>query len=115
MPSVIRGGDGFDSDIHQGIGVNQTWQDVTASRTGGVTYTNTTGKPIYISVSAYNTATTSYMQFSIDSVDNIVDGDSDAGLNVGGCKMAGQFIIPDGSAYQVNIHNGAFEKWNELR
>lgn len=28
------------------IGVNQTWQDVTASRTIGVTYTNTTGKPI---------------------------------------------------------------------
>jgi hypothetical protein len=32
----------------QVIGVGQTWQDVTASRAVGVTYTNTTGKPIVV-------------------------------------------------------------------
>ena len=32
------------------IGVGQTWQDVTASRAAGVTYTNSTGKPIQISI-----------------------------------------------------------------
>ena len=34
------------------IGVGQTWQDVTASRTRNVTYTNTTGKPIQVNISS---------------------------------------------------------------
>ncbi len=33
-----------------GIGIGQTWQDLTASRTIGVTYTNTTGKPIFVAL-----------------------------------------------------------------
>jgi len=32
------------------IGVGQTWQDMTASRSSGATYTNSTGKPITASV-----------------------------------------------------------------
>ena len=32
------------------LGVGQTWQNVTASRASGVTYTNTTGRPIMICV-----------------------------------------------------------------
>lgn len=35
------------------IGVGQTWQNVTASRAFGVTYTNTTGKPIVLMISFY--------------------------------------------------------------
>jgi hypothetical protein len=31
-----------------GLGVGQTWQDVTASRVSGTTYTNSTGKPIQV-------------------------------------------------------------------
>ena len=34
------------------IGVNQTWQDVTASRAIGTTYTNSTGKPIEVLLTA---------------------------------------------------------------
>ena len=33
------------------LGVGQTWQDVTGSRAVGTTYTNTTGRPIMVSVS----------------------------------------------------------------
>ena len=32
------------------LGVGQTWQDFTESRSSGVTYTNNTGKPIFVSV-----------------------------------------------------------------
>ena len=45
-----------------GIGFNQTWQDVTSSRSAGVTYTNSSGKPIGVSIvhtSTNNTAITS--------------------------------------------------------
>lgn len=36
--------------IPTSIGYGQTWQSVTAGRTSGTTYTNTTGKPIFVSV-----------------------------------------------------------------
>lgn len=34
----------------QAFGIGQTWQDVTASRALGTTYTNSTGKPVQVSV-----------------------------------------------------------------
>jgi hypothetical protein len=36
------------------VGVGQTWQDVTATRTTGVTYTNSTGRPIFVVFAFYN-------------------------------------------------------------
>ena len=36
------------------LGINQTWQDVTASRITGVNYTNTTGRSISIALSVVN-------------------------------------------------------------
>ena len=33
-----------------GVGIDQTWLDLTGSRAAGVTYTNTTGKPIMVNV-----------------------------------------------------------------
>ena len=47
--SLVSDGDGsFSWATSGGIGVGQTWTDVTASRAFSVTYTNTTGKPIKI-------------------------------------------------------------------
>ncbi len=40
------------------IGVGQTWQDVTSSRASGVTYTNSTGKPITAVVNTRDAGTT---------------------------------------------------------
>lgn len=36
------------------IGVGQTWQDVTASRSSGTSYQNTTGKPIMVNITGGN-------------------------------------------------------------
>jgi hypothetical protein len=36
--------------LMQPLGVGQTWQDVSASRVSGTTYTNTTGRPIMVSI-----------------------------------------------------------------
>ncbi|MFV7280512.1 hypothetical protein ACNPG5_06160 [Citrobacter cronae] len=36
------------------VGVNQLWNDVTSSRTAGVNYTNTTGRPIVIAMNVKN-------------------------------------------------------------
>ncbi|MEE1920331.1 hypothetical protein V0R52_28565, partial [Pseudomonas asiatica] len=39
------------------IGEGQSWQDVTASRTWATTYTNTTGRPIMVSITAKDSGT----------------------------------------------------------
>jgi hypothetical protein len=41
--------------VGAGVGVWQTWQNVLASRVPGVTYTNSTGKPIVVAITAYQT------------------------------------------------------------
>jgi hypothetical protein len=43
----------------QALGLGQTWQNVTGSRTNNTTYYNTTGRPIFISAWGYALQTTS--------------------------------------------------------
>ena len=40
--------DTLDNTAASSLGVGQTWQNLTSSRASGVTYTNSTGKPIHI-------------------------------------------------------------------
>ena len=83
------------------LGVGQTWQDMTASRSAGVIYTNTTGKPIFVKVVVTNTVNaTSYVD------------------NIGICNHNTQtdftVIVPNGSTY-VLAGNVTFYNWSELR
>jgi hypothetical protein len=90
-----------------GVGTGaQTWQNVTSSRTGNTTYTNTTGKPIMVSV-------------TIQLVN------SSMGLNIGGVAIQalGETgnapgyvcgIVPNGIGYSVSTVS-AITAWSELR
>lgn len=96
------------------MGVGQTWQNVTASRALNITYTNTTGKPIAISV--------------IGGAP--VAGSSNATLYVDGIEV-GYYttsayngpltaVVPKDSSYRVIGSNwgflfGAPYGWRELR
>ena len=94
----------FDSklDASNALGTGQNWVDVTASRTAGVTYTNTTTRPICVSIPE--------------------TGDGDRGIYVGGVLTAFArgtdsdstlfAIVPPGAQY---IFSGAFSSWAELR
>lgn len=94
----------FDSklDASKALGTGQTWVNVTASRTAGVTYTNSTTRPICVSIPE--------------------TGDGDRGLYVGGVLTAFArgadsdstlfAIVPPGAQY---IFSGAFSSWSELR
>jgi len=86
------------------IGVGQTWQDVTGSRAQNTNYTNTTGKPIFVSIILVT-----------DTRD--VDAVTVDGVGVGARSQAAlqnvQFIVPDSSVYCVN--NAIFDAWTELR
>lgn len=84
------------------IGVGQTWQDVTASRALGTTYTNTTGKPIMVKVNSNGSV----------AITCIVDGVTLETAVTGGVKS--DFTVPNNSTY--SIPSGAvLGKWAELR
>ena len=112
MASVIRGSDNFDSLVHQGIGVNQTWQDVVASRTFGTTYTNTTGKPISVWVFAGLPSVAGHLDFYIDGVQK-KESNQCTSTNY---SITVEGIVPNNSTYKVVSTNaGSNIKWSELR
>lgn len=96
------------------IGIGQTWQNVTASRALGTTYTNTTGRPIQVIFSAYNANAGGRINCFING--NIV---AIIGTGTGGDYPYVIFtaIIPNGQTYAFSVIAGSFDtlKWNELR
>lgn len=91
------------------LGINQTWQEVTSQRRFGETYTNTTGKPIYIQVNINNAANVMFLV----EINNIkIEHNEDYR-----CVM--NYIIPPNATYKVYSQNGAtnyvYTKWYELR
>ena len=85
----------------QAFGVGQTWQDVTASRANGVTYTNSTGKTIQLLINA-NCDTGSITLNGLKI--NIVDGTAYGFINV---------AIPNTHTYRVDF--AWLVSWSELR
>lgn len=92
-----------------GLGVGQTWQDVTGSRLVGVTYTNTSGKAIVLSVNAL-AADASDNRITVDG-DEIVNADTETG-RVTNVNM--RTIIPNGSSYVITATDGIISVF-ELR
>lgn len=91
------------------IGVGQTWQDMTASRSTGVTYTNTTGKPILINIWSGGANFTS-ASLTVNSI--IIDSYSVNTSNGALAKIGG--LVPAGATYSVAM-SPAVSKWSELR
>jgi len=112
MPTTISGSTGV-SKVQDGVvdanalatltkplGVGQTLQNVAGSRSAGVTYTNTTGRPIWVTVGQ-----TSFTGRSL-TVDGLL-----VSTNSGDTSNQ-QAIVPSGSTYSVNA---AVTYWVELR
>ena len=94
-------------------GVGRTWQDVTANRSVGVTYTNNTGRDIVLSILGGNTSSTAY------SMDLFVDGEQiwTANMTISGSSRRSTVaqVIPNGSTYSVVLVNITLGSWWELR
>jgi hypothetical protein len=89
------------------LGVGQTWQDVTAERSFEVTYTNTIGKPIMVSVYLAGDAEQKLL------VDGVVVAGVGIGTNSDPTLTA---IVPSSSTYVVSLSNGSLlRNWSELR
>lgn len=98
---VERDANGYPSN-NNALGVGQTWQDMTASRSSNVTYTNTTGRPIFVFALARVDAGTN------DALVNGVavgSGNSTAGIRL-------NTVVPAGATYMVK---SSFNLWSELR
>lgn len=94
------------------IGIDQSWQDLTASRSLGVTYTNTSGKPISVSVNGSCSTNGSSFTLTVDgqplSRERFIGTTQDY-VNV-------EQIIPVGSTYSVTGGSGvSIIDWYELR
>lgn len=109
-PSRVQGTGGQAFAAMQSLGFGQMWQDVTGSRALSTTYTNTTGRPIEVSVWSHNSNAVS------QAISGIVSGMTVAseGHNVGGIGMRVSFIVPPGAQYSV-VSGSALTKWFELR
>jgi hypothetical protein len=112
---VLTNCTGTVNDLNAGLGVNQTWTDVSASRIFSTTYTNSTGKPISVAVSNF---TTSQL---ISSISFTVNGTVIAysGVNQGSAGSQYSFltaIVPNGATYTSTLLNASNSKtWFELR
>ncbi|NWD04101.1 phage tail protein [Pseudomonas gingeri] len=93
------------------LGFGQTWQNVTASRVPGTTYTNTTGRPIVVSCYA-NSASTNNINLTVSGVvvaQNIVNNATS------GANSTVSAIVPHGATYSVATTPSPISLWSELR
>jgi hypothetical protein len=100
--------------LNAGLGVNQTWQSVT--RTSGVTYTNTSGKPISLHVTAL-TSTNNVLGTITISINSgaIINLARAGGGAVAQTVMTGFIIIPNTFTYVMTHTNVTSVSYNELR
>lgn len=102
-----------------GLGVGQTWQDVTSQRSFDTTYTNTTGRAICVSIFAGVSSTDPAGPHL--HVDGVLLGAVDIGPNDGSNAriVAAQLfaVVPPASEYRLTLGGGAqlAMQWNELR
>ena len=86
------------------FGVGQTWKNVTASRSSGVTYTNNTGKPIEVSIYISGSSQTNLTTDGSLLITTVPSG------TVAGMHTA---VIPNNYTYRLS--GGTPIYWSELR
>jgi len=95
-------------EVTDGFDLGQTWQDITASRTTGVTYTNTTGKPIMVLIS-YSSDGNDVLFYINEKIQS-----STTEVAAGAAKVSISMVIPNGSTYNITA-SATLSYWSELR
>ena len=123
-PKTSGGEVSLPTSTNVGIGVGQTWTDVTSSRAKATEYQNTTGKPIMISIS-FTTAFTHRGQLQVSSTSGsgfITIADADGGDYYSASATTAHYanitaIIPNNIYYKLSESNSTLtvQVWTELR
>ena len=94
------------------VGLGQTWQNVKASRSSNITYTNSTGKPIFINIECQGSSGFVRSRLEIDGV-TVAQADPGSDAYTGMLSA----IVPNNSAYKfIPAYNAQeFALWSELR
>ena len=108
-------------DKNASIGIGQTWQEVTSERHTGVTYTNTTGRPIFISVymNSNSQGGSSAVEIFVD--DKLISGQYAGRMGGITVYLSACAIVPSGSTYSAKTSrtlDGLYQDapiWMELR
>ena len=100
---------GNDGRFGKMLGVGQSIQNVTASRALGITYTNSTSRPIYVSVTCRGQPQPSSTELYISGVLACTfykATSSDAAVSG---------VVPEGAEYSIKVSGGNISNWAELR
>lgn len=94
----------------QALGVGQTWQNLTGSRSSGTIYLNNTPRPILIKVSSNYTSSSNTLFLYVNEIEvQRIRQDADGSVNAWA-----DLIVPSGSSYRIDSSNGC-SNWSELR
>lgn len=107
-PTLKQGCGGEALTAMSSLGYGQTWQNVTGSRVAGTTYTNTTGKPITLSITSG--------AVNNNSISVLVNGLSIYNGAIGSSipfAHTAVVIVPPGATYSATA--GGALTWMELR
>ena len=107
---VVRDANGYPTN-NNALGVGQTWQDMTASRLSGVTYTNTTGRPIMVSFTRFITSGGTASTLTLDGITTQSRGHTGASAGSG---HGYDFVVPNQGTYSITTGGGT-SSWLELR
>ncbi|WP_272573306.1 phage tail-collar fiber domain-containing protein [Providencia sp. PROV259] len=94
--------------VEQTMGINQSWKNVTSARNVGVSYTNTTKKPIFIALTGQAEGDGS-AKITVDNVTVATLG----GIKIYSINRGISFIVPAGSKYFVES-TAIITAWSEL-
>jgi phage-related tail fiber protein len=99
----------------QAFGVGQTWNNVTASRVLGTTYTNTTEKTIFVSfqVRDHSDQSNQVVNIYVDAI-KIIDSAAFDGGTVWGC-FSHSFPVPPGGTYSIQRTGNGTWIWMEFK
>lgn len=101
-----------------GLGYGQTWQNVKASRSVGATYTNSTSKPIFVTITGGCGSTGGAGNHMHLLVDGMVVGGWYASFFEGASGGSASAVVPVGSSYSASTNSGScnvIDGWSELR
>ena len=106
--ALVQGTGGQALAAMSSLGYGQTWQS--PGRIGGVTYYNTTGKPIFISVTSNSTGSGAGVNITVNGV--VAAQVSGSALN----RAIASAIVPIGGSYKADMLLGsALDAFTELR
>lgn len=97
--------------IVKGVGDGQAWQNLTASRVAGTTYTNSTGRPIVVSCYA-DPAAANILNIMVSG---LVIAQNTVNNATSGANSTVSAVVPPGATYSVTRSLSTIGLWAELR